>query len=212
MTTTDSNGLIQYQTTDNVVPLQTAFNGLSSSVSTALNSTVRTFKVASDTERNALATTRVPSASNPLVVFNSASGKGYHEINTGSGWSRLIPAPEFRDTGWVDVPCVASNSTVQARRVGERVSLRGDLYNSGSAPIGGNSITGVLGTLPELFRAPKSQWTLCNSWVAGLPTASPAYGRPLGLIVYQNGELLLQNPQSQAITCAQLWGVNLWTS
>ena len=91
MTTTDSNGLIQYQTTDNVVPLQTAFNGLSSSVSTALNSTVRTFKVASDTERNALATTRVPSASNPLVVFNSASGKGYHEINTGSGWSRLIP-------------------------------------------------------------------------------------------------------------------------
>ena len=92
MTTTDSNGLIQYQTTDNVVPLQTAFNGLSSSVSTALNSTVRTFKVANDTERNALATTRVPSATNPLVVFNSASGKGYHEINTGSGWSKWIPA------------------------------------------------------------------------------------------------------------------------
>ena len=91
MTTTDSNGLIQYQTTDNVVPLQTAFNGLSSSVSTALNSTVRTFKVANDTERNALATTRVPSATNPLVVFNSASGKGYQEINTGSGWSRLVP-------------------------------------------------------------------------------------------------------------------------
>ena len=91
MTTTDSNGLIQYQTTDNVVPLQTAFNGLSSSVSTALNATVRTFKVANDTERNALATSRPPTASNPLVVFNSASGKGYHEINTGSGWSRLIP-------------------------------------------------------------------------------------------------------------------------
>ena len=93
MTTTDSNGLIQYQTTDNVVPLQAAFNGLSSSVSTALNSTVRTFKVANDTERNALATTRVPSATNPLVVFNSAPGKGYHEINTGSGWSLLIPPP-----------------------------------------------------------------------------------------------------------------------
>ena len=93
MTTTDSNGLIQYQTTDNVVPLQTAFNGLSSSVSTALNSTVRTFKVATDTERNALATSRPPTASNPLVVFNSASGKGYHEINTGSGWSLWIPDP-----------------------------------------------------------------------------------------------------------------------
>ena len=91
MTTTDSNGLIQYQTTDNVVPLQTTLNAISSSVSTALNSTVRTFKVANDTERNALATTRVPSATNPLVVFNSAPGKGYHEINTGSGWSPLIP-------------------------------------------------------------------------------------------------------------------------
>ena len=90
MTTTDSNGLIQYQTTDNVVPLQTTLNAISSSVSTSLNSTVRTFKVANDTERNALATTRVPSATNPLVVFNSASGKGYHEINTGSGWSPLI--------------------------------------------------------------------------------------------------------------------------
>ena len=91
MTTTDSNGLIQYQTTDNVVPLQTTLNAISSSVSTSLNSTVRTFKVANDTERNALATTRVPSATNPLLVFNSASGKGYHEINTGSGWSRWIP-------------------------------------------------------------------------------------------------------------------------
>ena len=91
MTTTDSNGLIQYQTTDNVVPLQTTLNAISSSVSTSLNSTVRTFKVANDTERNALATARVPSATNPLIVFNSASGKGYHEINTGSGWSRFAP-------------------------------------------------------------------------------------------------------------------------
>ena len=212
MTTTDSNGLIQYQTTDNVVPLQTAFNGLSSSVSTALNATVRTFKVANDTERNALATSRPPTASNPLVVFNSTSGKGYHEINTGSGWSRLIPVPAFPDTGWVDVPCVASNSTVQARRVDDRVSLRGDLYNAGNVPISGNSITNVLGTLPAQFRAPKSQWTLCNSWVAGLPSTSPAYGRPMGLVVYQTGELLLQNPQSQAITCAELYGVNIWTN
>ena len=105
MTTTDSNGLIQYQTTDNVVPLQTTLNAISSSVSTSLNSTVRTFKVANDTERNALATTRVPSATNPLIVFNSASGKGYHEINTGSGWSRWIPANASSQTidptnGW----------------------------------------------------------------------------------------------------------------
>ena len=118
----------------------------------------------------------------------------------GAAWTDVTP----RDTGWVDVPCVASNSTVQARRVGDRVSLRGDLYNASNAPISGNSITGVLGTLPDLFRAPKSQWTLCNSWVAGLPSTSPVYGRAMGLTVYQTGELLLQNPQSQAITCAEL--------
>lgn len=101
MTTTDSNGLIQYQTTDNVVPLQTTLNAISSSVSTALNSTVRTFKVANDTERDALATTRVPSATNPLIVWNGQSGKQYMEINTGSGWSRLLP---------LDNPLLASSS------------------------------------------------------------------------------------------------------
>ena len=100
MTTTDSNGLIQYQTTDNVVPLQTTLNAISSSVSTSLNSTVRTFKVASDTERNTLATSRPPTATNPLIVFNSASGKGYHEINTGSGWSRLISTNAGQKIGW----------------------------------------------------------------------------------------------------------------
>ena len=147
-----------------------------------------------------------PSVANPVWAWRSDTQALMR--HDGTAWEWVTP----RDTGWVDVPCVASNSTVQARRVGDRVSLRGDLYNAQNAPIGGNSITGVLGTLPELFRAPKSQWTLCNSWVAGLPSTSPAYGRPMGLTVYQNGELLLQNPQSQAITCAELFGVNLWTS
>ena len=146
------------------------------------------------------------SADNGLYVWRSDTQALMR--HDGAAWEWVTP----RDTGWVDVPCVASNSTVQVRRVGDRVSLRGDLYNSGSAPIGGNSITGVLGTLPDLFRAPKTQWTLCNSWVAGLPTTSPAYGRPMGLVVYESGGLLLQNPQSQAITCAELWGVNLWTN
>ena len=147
-----------------------------------------------------------PSVANPVWAWRSDTQALMR--HDGAAWEWVTP----RDTGWVDVPCVASNSTVQARRVGDRVSLRGDLYNTSNAPISGNSITGVLGTLPDMFRAPKSQWTLCNSWVAGLPPTSPAYGRPMGLIVYQNGQLLLQNPQSQDITCAQLWGVNLWTN
>ena len=132
MTTTDSNGLIQYQTTDNVVPLQTAFNGLSSSVSTALNSTVRTFKVANDTERNALATTRVPSASNPLVVFNSASGKGYHEINTGSGWSRLIPdssnTSNIQYTGSLLAGVANGSKTTEITNTTVSTSISGGVY------------------------------------------------------------------------------------
>lgn len=126
MTTTDSNGLIQYQTTDNVVPLQTAFNGLSSSVSTALNSTVRTFKVANDTERNALATTRVPSATNPLVVFNSASGKRYHEINTGSGWSRLIPEVVY--AGSLLAGVANGSKTTEITNTTVKTSISGGVY------------------------------------------------------------------------------------
>lgn len=150
MTTTDSNGLIQYQTTDNVVPLQTAFNGLSSSVSTALNSTVRTFKVASDAERNALATSRPPTASNPLLVFNSASGKGYHEINTGSGWSRF----GWSDTGWLPGSGLSVNSAYISRsRIQYRI-LNGVVYwrgqfSSAGATLGDNA---VISNLPSSIR------------------------------------------------------------
>ena len=164
MTTTDSNGLIQYQTTDNVVPLQTAFNGLSSSVSTALNSTVRTFKVANDTERNALATTRVPSATNPLVVFNSASGKGYHEINTGSGWSRLIPA----NLNFV------------------RASSDNTLIQTGTATIyTGNSATGTAGSIGITFptaysSAPQVFVQLANSRLTGECSATTTSGATIG--------------------------------
>lgn len=145
MTTTDSNGLIQYQTTDNVVPLQTTLNAISSSVSTSLNSTVRTFKVANDTERNALATTRVPSATNPLIVFNSASGKGYHEINTGSGWSKMIPGDMgWRNAGGTLGPGVSQNTPVQYRILGDVVYWRGQVYRSGNWQSGVNTvITGV---------------------------------------------------------------------
>ena len=90
MATTDSNGILQLEVSDPVVPLQTALNGIGASVSSAMDSTVRTFKVANATARNNLATQRTPSKSNPLRVWRQDTGVA--EINDGTGWKSETPA------------------------------------------------------------------------------------------------------------------------
>ena len=90
MATTDSNGILQLEVSDPVVPLQTALNGIGASVSSAMDSTVRTFKVANATARNNLATQRTPSKSDPLRVWRQDTG--VYEINDGTGWRGETPA------------------------------------------------------------------------------------------------------------------------
>lgn len=90
MATTDSNGILQLEVSDPVVPLQTALNGIGASVSSAMDSTVRTFKVANATARNNLATQRTPSKSDPLRVWRQDTG--VYEINDGTGWRSETPA------------------------------------------------------------------------------------------------------------------------
>ena len=90
MATTDSNGILQLEVSDPVVPLQTALNGIGASVSSAMDSTVRTFKVANATARNNLATQRTPSKSDPLRVWRQDTG--VYEINDGTGWKSETPA------------------------------------------------------------------------------------------------------------------------
>ena len=92
MATTDSNGILQLEVSDPVVPLQTALNGIGASVSSAMDSTVRTFMVANATARNNLATQRTPSKSNPLRVWRQDTGVA--EINDGTGWASEIPVTE----------------------------------------------------------------------------------------------------------------------
>ena len=113
MATTDSNGILQLEVSDPVVPLQTALNGIGASVSSAMDSTVRTFKVANATARNNLATQRTPSKSDPLRVWRQDTG--VYEINDGTGWRSETPAEldpniiridgaDYQRTGVVAVP------------------------------------------------------------------------------------------------------------
>ena len=113
MATTDSNGILQLEVSDPVVPLQTALNGIGASVSSAMDSTVRTFKVANATARNNLATQRTPSKSDPLRVWRQDTG--VYEINDGTGWRSETPAEldpniiridgaDYQRTGVVNVP------------------------------------------------------------------------------------------------------------
>lgn len=84
MTTTDINGLVYYETTDNVTPLQVVLNGMSTAVTNAFDSTDRIFRVADATARDALYASRGA----PLLVFREDLGT--LERNGGAGWSGFV--------------------------------------------------------------------------------------------------------------------------
>lgn len=91
MSTTDSNGLVVLDENDPIVPYQGIANTVTASVSAAFDLTVRTFKVANQAARNALATQRPPAPDNPLQVWRV--DKKYFEINDGSGWKSWSAEP-----------------------------------------------------------------------------------------------------------------------
>lgn len=91
MTTTDSNGLVQFQTGDRVEPLQTALNLITASVSAFIGTTVQTFSVSNNTQRDALAVEKGPTSTNPLLVWVQSSSKFF--IHKGAGWEDWPPVP-----------------------------------------------------------------------------------------------------------------------
>ena len=117
MATTDSNGILQLEVSDPVVPLQTALNGIGASVSSAMDSTVRTFKVANATARNNLATQRTPSKSDPLRVWRQDTG--VYETNDGTGWKSETQDPniiridgaDYQASGTVTTPQLTFRAT-----------------------------------------------------------------------------------------------------
>lgn len=97
MAIADSNGIVSIQNSDLVSPLPALINQIPASVSSALNLNLRTFLVTNATARNTLATQRVPSLANPLLVWRQDTGR--FELNEGSGWQNwpqsdiVLPGP-----------------------------------------------------------------------------------------------------------------------
>ena len=91
MATTDSNGLVLLQQTDNLTPLEGTINTVTSSVSAAFNANTRIFQVANQAARDTLANSRTPTANNPLFVWRQDTK--VMEYNYGTGWGPFPPPP-----------------------------------------------------------------------------------------------------------------------
>ena len=102
MATTDSNGLVLLQQTDNLTPLEGTINTVTSSVSAALNANTRIFQVANQAARDTLANSRTPTANNPLFVWRQDTKE--MEYNYGTGWGPFPTPPAPNTTivnGWL---------------------------------------------------------------------------------------------------------------
>lgn len=97
MATIDINGMVFYETTDPVTPLQNVLNGISTAVTNAFDSTDRVFKVADATARNTLYATRGATSSNPLTVLREDTGRLERTYN-GSTWKTVSPVAEWFGT------------------------------------------------------------------------------------------------------------------
>jgi hypothetical protein len=90
MTTTDANGILRWESTDPVTPLESTLNAGMDSVSAAVTLVKRGLinYVANTSARSALAATFLPTASKPLYVHRQDAPAGYnleYTIN-GSNW------------------------------------------------------------------------------------------------------------------------------
>lgn len=93
MTTTDANGIIRWETTDPVAPLEATLNAGMDSVSAAVTTVKRSLInfVSNVTARNALAASFAPSATKPLYVHRQDAPAGYnleYTIN-GTTWAAV---------------------------------------------------------------------------------------------------------------------------
>ena len=142
-----------------------------------------------------------PTAANPLFVYRSDTGalRAYD----GSSWKDVLPP----DTGWVDVVAVSSwsSSTVQVRRVGNVVYLRGRLKKAASGTIDSGSENKALLTLPAGFR-PAQQLVMAGAGLVG--GSSAAYGRIATVRISTDGVLDCHNANSTALTEAYVDGIS----
>jgi len=91
MTTTDANGIVYLQDTDDISPFHTLINVLQSATSNALNAKIRIARVANITERNALAVSLGASPTNPLYTHrtDAPAGAQLEYTTNGTTWTTL---------------------------------------------------------------------------------------------------------------------------
>ena len=126
MTTTDANGILRWESTDSVTPLESTLNAGMDSVSAAVTLVKRGLinYVANTSARSALAATFLPTASKPLYVHRQDAPAGYnleYTIN-GTTWYTVYPTkPAFTPL------TLAANWVAQGSGVAPRVRVFGDI-------------------------------------------------------------------------------------
>lgn len=133
MATEDSNGLVIFQDTDNLVPLHSTLNTLTASISDAFNENMRIYPVSSTGDRSTLVS-RIGlsniSVSRPLFVWrsNATQGRNLEYTTNGSVWHYYTSVSD--DTGWVNITyesgfTAGTPGQLQYRRIGNMLYLRG---------------------------------------------------------------------------------------
>lgn len=98
----DNEGILYLEDTDPVAPLNATLNALQAGTSDTLDSNVRIWRVANISERDALATTFVPSTTKPLVVWRqdaletarleiSVAGTDFRPLVDNGTWTEYTP-------------------------------------------------------------------------------------------------------------------------
>jgi len=100
---TDDNGIVRFESLDNIAPLQVGLNAAMESISGALDSNVRIWPVADANERNQLAIER---PQRPLYAHRLDTGN--LERNTGNQWEIVVQGP----IGWDYLPARIASGRV----------------------------------------------------------------------------------------------------
>lgn len=100
---TDDNGIVRFESLDNIAPLQVGLNAAMESVSDALDSNIRIWPVANASERDALGVER---PQRPLYVHRLDTGN--LERNTGNQWEIVVQGP----IGWDYLPARIASGRV----------------------------------------------------------------------------------------------------
>lgn len=158
MTTTDSNGIVRYQTTDPVSPLHTLLNLGMQSVSDALTATNTALSTNTARMFKTVTLTTRPAHLAGLRIFETDTKNSY--VSDGSSWIPLLSG----DTGWISPALSGGWVNYGAPFVNARYMKRGGIvYVQGTIK---NGVGGVF-TLPAGFR-PSGSIIFVGTSYAGL--------------------------------------------